>query len=66
MRPKNVLIVKTECKRVLERIKQLERNEPEMFNGPEQHSYFIGSKQTGALKRTSMDLTRALASMRKP
>ena len=30
------------------------------------HMYFVGSKLTAAVKRASMDLTRALAEMRKP
>lgn len=29
-------------------------------------SVFYGSKETGALRRASMDLTRALADLRKP
>ena len=28
--------------------------------------YFLGSKETAAAKRASMDLTRALAEMRRP
>ena len=29
-------------------------------------SFFYGTKESGALRRASMDLTRALAEMRKP
>ena len=33
--------------------------------GPQPHDYSYGSKETGALRRKSMDLTRKLAELRK-
>jgi hypothetical protein len=33
--------------------------------GPSPHDYSYGSKETGALRRKSMDLTRKLAELRK-
>lgn len=32
----------------------------------EKEAFFVGSKHSGAVKRASMDLTRALADMRRP
>ena len=32
----------------------------------ERDSYIVGTKESGALKRASLDLTRALADMRRP
>jgi hypothetical protein len=34
--------------------------------GPSPHDYSYGSKETGALRRKSMDLTRKLAELRRP
>ena len=35
-------------------------------DGPKPDDYSYGSRQTGQLRRTSLNLTRALAAMRKP
>ena len=39
---------------------------PEKDKRVENHSWIPGSKESGALRRASLDLTRALAEMRKP
>jgi hypothetical protein len=31
-----------------------------------EHGFIVGNKATGALRRTSMELTRALADLRRP
>jgi hypothetical protein len=40
-------------------------SEPRPPRGPSPHDYSYGSKETGALRRKSMDLTRKLAELRK-
>jgi len=40
-------------------------NEPTQPSGPQPHDRSYGSKETGALRRSSMDLTRKLAELRK-
>jgi len=39
---------------------------PRPARGPSYSDYSSGSKETGALRRKSMDLTRKLAELRKP
>jgi len=41
-------------------------SEPTPAPGPQPHDHSWGSKETGALRRKSMDLTRKLAELRKP
>jgi hypothetical protein len=47
-----------EARRFLKAVKAYEANPP-IYE-------FTGNKETGALRRASMDLTRALADMRRP
>lgn len=47
-----------EAMRFIERAKDYERNPPQYE--------FVGSKVGGAVRRSSMDLSRALADLRKP
>jgi hypothetical protein len=47
-----------EAKRFLEACKQIEREKDQYWFSP--------SRETGAAKRASMDLTRALAELRRP
>ena len=46
-----------EAERFLDRARAVLNNEP--------HYWFCGSADTGALRRSSMDLTRSLANLRK-
>lgn len=55
---KKIMIAAAEAKRFLERVRQYQENKPEYE--------FSASKEGGALKRASMDLTRALADLRRP
>jgi hypothetical protein len=59
----NLAKAKGEALRFLEKVKELEKSDA---NESTSHSYYWASKQSGAVKRASMDLTRALAEMRKP
>lgn len=59
MDKKKIDAVKVEMKRLEARIKNLEESD----DGT--HRYWA-SKETGAVRRASMDLTRALAELRKP
>lgn len=49
---------KAEAKRFLAAVKAFEDNPPRFC--------FSGNKESGALRRASLDLTRALAEMRRP
>ena len=57
---------KSEAKRFLRKVDSLEKRFIEA-NGPyESHTYLLtGCAESGAVKRSSMDLTRALAELRK-
>jgi len=55
---------KAEAIRFLAKIADLEKYD--MINENTAFTDICGSKHTGAVKRASMDLTRALAEMRKP
>ena len=58
MRRQAIIAAALEARRFLEKVQAYEDNAP---------SYeFVGTKETGALRRASMDLTRSLAEMRKP
>ena len=64
MKKEKLQTAKEEALRFLKRVEELEdENEVSSIHAP---SYYIGSKKTGAVKRASMDLTRALAELRKP
>lgn len=59
MSPEKLKIAKQEAVRFLDRVKAYETF---IGSGPG----FLGSKKSGAVRRASMDLTRALAELRKP
>lgn len=50
------------CQEFLERAKAVKDNCKPIGNA----EWFWGSRETGALRRTSMELTRALADLRRP
>lgn len=54
---------KAEALRFLSKVEELEKNDTTENT---KWSYMFGNKHTGAVKRASMDLTRALAELRKP
>ena len=51
-------IAVAEAERFLSKASELQANPPEYD--------FVGTKETGAVRRASMDLTRALADLRRP
>ncbi len=58
MKKEQVMLAKAEAKRFIERVDKLLANWPDASYG------WLGCKESGAVKRTSMDLTRVLAEMR--
>lgn len=62
MNIKKIDIAEQEARRFLERIANMKT---EYAKKPSNHGYVGFSKEAGALRRSSMDLTRALADMRK-
>jgi hypothetical protein len=63
MNIKTLEIAENEAKRFLEKCKELRDHREEYYH---KKSYFAsGTKFTGAVKRSSMDLSRALADIRK-
>lgn len=56
----NIKRAQAEARRFLDRVDDL------MFQVEEPTGHVWSSKESGALRRASMDLTRALAEMRKP
>ena len=61
MKIEQINIAEKEAKRFLERVRAVKQEYSEYKD-----SMLCGSKHTGALRRASMDLTRALSEMRKP
>lgn len=60
----NILLAKVEAKKFLEKVKDYE----ERYKHDKEFRFIcqvVGFKETGALKRASMDLSRALSQMRK-
>ena len=60
MNKESMIKVEKEARKLLGLVKEAKVSEK--VNG----YYFYGSKLSGALRRSSMDLTRALAELRKP
>ena len=60
MLKEDVKKVKIEMKRLKKAIAALEANDDYLSYG-----YYYGCKESGAVRRASMDLTRALSEMRK-
>ena len=66
MRPSGIKKAEIEAKRFLERVKELrETGQLPKVIVDGKDWYLTGSKGTGAVRRASLDLTRALAVMRK-
>jgi len=66
MRVGNINEVEEEAKRLLKRIKEVKQSDTnqKLFKAISPNEVTYCSKETGALKRASMDLTRALSKMR--
>ena len=58
MNSKKIAIARAEAARFLKCIRAYEENPPQYE--------FVGTKESGAVRRASMDLTRALADLRRP
>ena len=65
MKISKILDAQKEAKRFLEKVKKLQATQKWSEQGKCDYLIF-GSKESAALKRASLDLTRALAEMRKP
>jgi len=57
MNAETLAIAKREAKRFLAALEKVAR---------EESSFYVGTRATGELRRASMDLTRALADLRRP
>lgn len=67
MRKKVVEEAKREAKRFLERVEQMEKEARTYdFSEKKNDPYYEPGKLTGAVRRASMDLTRALVAVRRP
>jgi hypothetical protein len=66
MRYSKVVAAGNAVERFLVCLRELNETIPEEKKRVENHSWVGASKQSGALRRSSLDLTRALAEMRKP
>jgi hypothetical protein len=65
MKVEDILEAEFEAKRFLERVKDFKKAHPDQFSKKPTRLGFYTSKEGGALKRSSMDLTRSLAKLRK-
>lgn len=67
MRPSQVKRAEEEVRRFLVRVQDLRDagQLPKVIIDNDKDWYLHGSKETGAIRRASLDLTRALAAMRK-
>jgi len=66
MKPSEILQAYSAAKRFVREIDVLRRAEKDNFLPKNQNCSLWGSMQSGSVRRASMDLTRALAQMRKP
>jgi hypothetical protein len=66
MKIENILEAEEEAKRFLKRLKLVKSSElnKDAFSSKTKRDCTYTSKETGALKRASMDLTRSLSKMR--
>tara|TARA_R110000764_G_scaffold192359_1_gene277575 strand:+ start:41 stop:253 length:213 start_codon:yes stop_codon:yes gene_type:complete len=66
MKVENIIEVEQEVKRFLKRLSDLKKCETNnrAFKKNEDYNYIRGCKESGALKRSSMDLSAALSKMR--
>lgn len=65
MRVDNIRAAAAEARRFLQKVDAFEMQVSAHLRSGSKH-YFSAPKEAGALRRASMDLTRALAAMRKP
>lgn len=61
MKIDNIIEAEVEAKRFLKRLTELKKSQANYFK---EKKYTYTSKETSAVKRSSMDLTRALSKMR--
>lgn len=66
MKVENILEAESEAKRFLKRVQEVKKLQPVPFKKNAPRIWFYPSKETGDLKRSSMDLTRSLTELRKP
>ena len=68
MKTEDIIEAEQEAKRFLKRLKEVKQSfsNKDAFSKNTDYKWIRGCKETGALKRSSMDLTRALAKMRNP
>jgi hypothetical protein len=66
MKKENIKKAVAEAKRFIACAKALEEETVKSYTNVEYTFYNSGTKESGALRRASMDLTRSLAEMRKP
>ncbi len=66
MKVENILEAEDEAKRFLKRLKEVRQTQKKAFDKSSLNTITMtsSSKATGALKRSSLDLTRALSKMR--
>jgi len=64
MTKKTLRLARQEARRFVEKVKVLEARMEDDHSESEQ-LLWIGSKESGAVRRSSMDLTRALSDLRK-
>lgn len=62
MTRQDIALVTVEIRRFQERVRELDS----AINERKRNELYLYPRQTGAIRRASMDLTRALAKMRKP
>ncbi|WP_233898336.1 hypothetical protein [Tenacibaculum piscium] len=66
MKLENIQEVESEIKRFLKKLKEFKNSEnnKHLFDKNSDDKWISGDKTSGALKRSSMDLTRSLSKMR--
>lgn len=65
MKTDNIRAAVAEARRFIQKAEAFEAQVSAYLRGGSRH-YFSAPKESGAVRRASMDLTRALAEMRKP
>jgi hypothetical protein len=63
MKVQDILEAEKEAKRFLSKLRDLKESQMN-YRGYTEHGLTTGNKESGALKRSSMDLTRILAKLR--
>lgn len=65
MNMQKIEAARAEAQRFIDRVDALRREHINYMSGDRKY-YFSAPKESGAVRRASMDLTRALSDMRKP